>query len=417
MNPCARLNLIVDAIWYFGNGGLVNSRFRCRISNLVNIDSPIKCCVVVNRPIGGNMEGESALQLREPASLRPSWFIGSAIVIAVALAGIALAKWWPYSHKLADLLTSRTWSGGSIFNVAGPAGADPSIHGALQFTVAYIKSIWLALIVGLAIASAVEAFLPKRWLLGLMGRKAGFGSSVVGGLLAVPCMMCTCCGAPIVATLKREGVPVSGSLAFWVGNPTLNPAVVAFLILVAPWQWVLTRIVVGVLLVFGVTAIVAHSTRTDSASESLSLPSGFSGDDFSLGEAPRRFARALVRMCLTLLPEYLVVVVLLGLFRGWLFPFGSATDHWGIWAVLLAVAVGTMMVIPTAGEIPILLGLSSIGAGPAVIGALLITLPAISLPSMAMVSRSISVKVTALMAAGVAAAGLVSGAFMWLLFH
>lgn len=363
------------------------------------------------------MEGESALQLRRPVGIRPSWVLGAGIMILVALAGITWAKWWPYSHKLTDLLTSRTWSGGSILDKAGVAGTAPSIHGALEFTAAYAKSIWIALIAGLAIASAVEAFLPKKWLLGLMARKAGFGSSVVGGLLAVPCMMCTCCGAPIAATLRREGVPVSGSLAFWVGNPTLNPAVIAFLVLVAPWQWAVARVVIGIFLVFGVTTIVARLTKRESRSESLSIPDGFSDDAFSLGEAPGRFIRALIRMCLTLLPEYLVVVVLLGLFRGWLFPFGSGTDHWGVWAVLFAVVVGAITVIPTAGEIPILLGLSSIGAGPAVIGALLIALPAISLPSMAMVSRSISVKVTALMAAGVVVAGLASGAFLWLLLR
>jgi hypothetical protein len=74
-----------------------------------------------------------------------------------------------------------------------------------------------------------------------MTRKASSSSSV-GGLLALPCMTCTCCGAPIPATLRREGVPNSGTLAFWVGNPILNPAVIAFLLLVAPLQWAVARV-------------------------------------------------------------------------------------------------------------------------------------------------------------------------------
>jgi uncharacterized membrane protein YraQ (UPF0718 family) len=48
------------------------------------------------------------------------------------------------------------------------------------------------------------------------------------------------------------------------------------------------------------------------------------------------------------------------------------------------------VVIPAAGEIPILLGLAAAGAGTGILGVLLITLPAISLPSMVMVVRSLS---------------------------
>ena len=75
------------------------------------------------------------------------------------------------------------------------------------------------------------------------------------------------------------------------------------------------------------------------------------------------------------------------------------------------------MVIPTAGESAILLWLSSMEAGPAVIGALLITSPAISLPSIAVASRPMSVKVADLITAGVEAAGVVLGAFLCLLFR
>jgi hypothetical protein len=43
--------------------------------------------------------------------------------------------------------------------------------------------------------------------------------------------------------------------------------------------------------------------------------------------------------------------------------------------------LGTLVVIPTAGEISILQGLVAARAGAGVLGTLLITLPAISLPS------------------------------------
>ena len=78
--------------------------------------------------------------------------------------------------------------------------------------------------------------------------------------------------------------------------------------------------------------------------------------------------------------------------------------------MFLAVLIGTMLVIPTAGEIPILLGHFRSGVGTGVLGALLTTLPAVSLPSMAMVDRVTSVKVTVVVAAAVAATEVVSAA-------
>lgn len=64
-------------------------------------------------------------------------------------------------------------------------------------------------------------------------------------------MMCTCCTAPVASALRRRGARTAGVVAYWLGNPLLNPAVLVFLALVAPWQWVATRLVVGVLLVVG----------------------------------------------------------------------------------------------------------------------------------------------------------------------
>lgn len=77
--------------------------------------------------------------------------------------------------------------------------------------------------------------------------------------------------------------------------------------------------------------------------------------------------------------------------------------------------IGTLLVIPTGGEIPVILALTTAGVSAGTAGALLITLPAISLPSMMMVGRAISWRVTLAMAATVAAAALLAGVLLWLL--
>jgi uncharacterized membrane protein YraQ (UPF0718 family) len=66
-------------------------------------------------------------------------------------------------------------------------------------------------------------------------------------------------------------------------------------------------------------------------------------------------------------------------------------------------------VIPTAGEVPIIQAMLSLGmaAGPA--GALLMTLPPISVPSLAMLGRSFPPRVLAFVASAVVLFGIASG--------
>ena len=349
----------------------------------------------------------------QPTRRSPNLTVALALMLSITVMGLTWAKWWPYTLKMENLLGNRLWPGSSILKSAGKSGAAPSLHGGWEFTLTYGKAIWKALVVALVVAAAVDALVPRHRLLALLARRDRFRGSVAGGLLSIPCMMCTCCTAPIAGTLRRNGAPMSSVLAYWLGNPTLNPAVLAFLALVAPWQWFATRLLVGAVLVFGITVFVDRLTGGRHAPPHAAAVPVAGDADEGLRAAPRRFARTLARMTLTLVPEYAIVVFAVGAFRGWLFPLDGNAAHWGILAVVLAAVLGTLVVIPTAGEIPILQGLTAVGANLGVIGALLITLPAISLPSMAMVVRDLSWRVTAFAAGAVAAAGILSGALLW----
>jgi uncharacterized protein len=118
-------------------------------------------------------------------------------------------------------------------------------------------------------------------------------------------MMCTCCAAPIAVTMRKRRVPVAAVVAFWIGNPALNPAVLAFLVLVLSWKWAALRIVSAIVLL-SLVGLVAHL---------LARPQ----DDLPVTEIPHQrpanlaltFGRSLVRLCTTLLPEYLAIVLLL----------------------------------------------------------------------------------------------------------
>lgn len=335
--------------------------------------------------------------------------LGTAAFVAIFAAALDWAKWTPYAHKLSGIWSTRAWPGSNILDKAGPAGSSPSLHGAWTFTTTYVNAIWMAIVAALLIAAAIEALVPRRWLLRALARRTRADGSLAGALCALPSLMCTCCTAPVAATLRRNGVPTSAALSYWLGNPVLNPAVLAFLALVAPWEWVTTRIAVGLLLVLAGMPLVARLTGTPGTTVTIDREAA---PAFRLADAPRRYALALARLAVTLLPEYFVVVLLLGLFRGWIFPLDGGAAHWTIPAVLAACVLGTLVVIPTGGEIPIAQGLAAAGVSAGAVGALLITLPAISLVSMAMVVRAFSLRVTVAAACAVAIAGLLAGALL-----
>jgi hypothetical protein len=338
--------------------------------------------------------------------------VGALVLAVLLVAGLTWAKWLPYADKVHTLAGTRAWDGTSALEAGGTA---PSLSAAWAFATAYTSAVWKALLVSLLVAAGLDALVSRRWLVQVLSRRGPWRQATAGGLAALPTMMCTCCTAPIAVTMRRAGVPLPAAVAYWLGNPLLNPAVLVFLFLVAPWEWGVTRLLVGVALAIGASAVVGRlgDRRSGQAPDAL-LPYEEDGPP-SLVQLPGRFLRSLLRLGVVLVPEYAVVVLLVGAFSGWLSQFASLTDHVGVLAVVVAAVIGTLLVVPTGGEIPVLLGLSALGAGSGMLGVLLVTLPALSLPSMVMVARALSVRVTALLAGAVAGGGLVAGLLLTVL--
>jgi hypothetical protein len=338
------------------------------------------------------------LRRRDPAVL----VTGALVVAIIVVAGFAWAKWLPYAAKIDLLDSTGVWEGTSMLATAGDT---PSLSGGWEFLVAYTSAVWKALVVALLLAAALDALVSKQWLARLLSRGGDLRQAGTGALLSLPSMMCTCCTAPVTVTLRRAGAGIAAVVGHWLGNPLLNPAVLVFLFLVAPWQWGVTRGVVGLAVVIAASLIAAR--LADETAAPTPVPEDEPGP--RLAELPGRFLGSLWRLGRVLVPEYAVVVLLVGAFSGWLSRFTELTGSGGIVALLVALAVGLLLVVPTGGEIPVMIGLAALGAGTGVLGVLLITLPALSLPSMVMVARALSVRIT-LATAGVVAAGGLLGA-------
>lgn len=330
------------------------------------------------------------------------------VFLLLAVAGLFYVKWHPYYGR-AFTAAAQHSIGHSILMGDAASAPAPSWDAALGYALAYGKAIWQAMLLGLLLGSGIQALLPGNAVQRVLGGR-GFGSVLAGGLLAVPGMMCTCCAAPVVVGLRRHQAAPGAAMAFWLGNTVLNPATLIFTGFVLGWHWTLLRVALGVPMVFGLGHLANRMAMDTSPAVALPTPEP---EPQSLAGLMRRWMRIFVRMATRLIPEYIVIVLLLGAVRAWMFPhIGPDIGNTWPWIVALAVA-GMLFVIPTAGEVPIVQAMLALGLGGGPAAALLMTLPPVSLPSLAMLGRSFPLRTLATVAAAVVGVGVLAGALAW----
>ena len=333
------------------------------------------------------------------------------VFLLLVVAGLFYVKWYPYYGRAFDAAAKHS-IGGSILMGDATAAPPASWDAAFGYALAYGKAIWKAMILGLLVGSGLQALLPASAVHRALGGRT-FGSTVMGGLMGIPGMMCTCCAAPVVVGLRKHSAAPGPSVAFWLSNTMLNPATLVFTGFVLGWHWSLFRIVLSIPLVLGLGWLANRVAGPGDAV--VAQPLAPEAESRSFADIGKRWLQIFTGMTLRLIPEYLVIVLLLGAARAWMFPaIGPGIgDEW-FWVLAFALA-GMLFVIPTAGEVPIVQAMLALGIGVAPAAALLMTLPPVSLPSLAMLGRSLPVKLLATIAGGVVAFGVLAGTLASLL--
>ena len=325
-------------------------------------------------------------------------------VLAIALGLLAWAKYLPYATKIPAVL-----SAGDVGPSSLPVPGVVSVGTGWSFTVAYLAAVWKALVAGLVLAAAVQVLLPGAWLRRSLGTAGGLAGGVRGGLWSLPTLMCSCCAAPMALGLRRARVALTPAVAFWLGNPALNPVVLVFCLAVLPWPWAVLRLAGGLLVV---AAGIAIARRAEGRPPARTVPSDAlagadPGDD---GPLPLRFARALAGLTVRLVPEMVAVVLILGTFGGVLLPDGGALD--GVVLLLVLVAVGLALPVPTGGEVAAVAAALAAGLPPAAAAALLVSLPVLNLPSVLMVRGAVPARVLGGIVAAAATVALLAAALV-----
>lgn len=340
------------------------------------------------------MTGQSSSQAATPFQ----WW-KPALFFLVVIMGLWYVKWQPYYGKA--FTAAETHSIGK--SILAQADTSP-IKAAWDYALVYFLAVWKAAVLGVLLGSLIQVLIPRHWLLRTLGQPR-FQGTLLGTLFALPGMMCTCCAAPVVAGMRRQRVSMGGALAFWMGNPLLNPATIVFMGFVLGWYFAFIRLVAGLITVLVVASLVQKMVKESAqpaAPVDIDIPE-------PQGSFLTRWGKALWQLFWSTIPVYILAVLILGAARVWLFPHADgAIDNTILWVIAMAV-VGCLFVIPTAAEIPIVQTLMMAGMGMAPALALLITLPAVSLPSLVMLRQTFPAKALWLTGALVAVSGMITG--------
>ncbi len=169
-----------------------------------------------------------------------------------------------------------------------------------------LPAVWKAAVLGVLLGSLIQVLIPRDWLLRTLGQSR-FRGTLSGVLFSLPGMMCTCCAAPVAAGMRKQQVSMGGALAFWMGNPLLNPATLVFMGFVLGWQFALIRPVAGLATVLIVATLVQNGSKRRQRNRQI----------FRLSVIPRRdllsrWLRALWTLFWNTIPVYILAVLVLG---------------------------------------------------------------------------------------------------------
>ena len=174
------------------------------------------------------------------------------------------------------------------------------------------------------------------------------------------------------------------------------------------------------LLALGTTVGVASFLGKHMVSKQISPPSSLAGfldpPKPSSASFIQQWLKTTLRLARELLPIAVAATFVIGLFKSYLFsePFPLLQET-GLIHLLVVSLLGTLMIVPTLGEIPLVLSLMQLGLSPSSAVVLLYSLPVVNLPSLVIVGRYLGWKVA--LAIGLMVTGVsFAGGLAWQLF-
>ncbi len=322
---------------------------------------------------------------------RPSLIVLGVVLFLASLSGLFYYKWGASLAKVDEIRSTGRWTTTAEALSAG---------GVWSGVLFYLKRVWIALVLGVLIATTVRTFVSARWVTGLLSRGGAARRQLAGGLAGAPLMLCSCCVTPIFSSVYEQGARLGSALAVMLAAPGFNLAAIVLTFLLFPLNLSLARLagaLVAVLILpallerlFGASALSVRASKLTGAATVDDLPRG-------AREFVARFGRSLIYVTAVTVPFIVAGVALSAL----LLPGLHALSTGG--AILATVAVGgfaVLIAVPTFFEIPLALLLLG-AAQPGAAAAMLFAGPIVNLPSLFVLARETNARVSAALAAGI----------------
>jgi len=280
----------------------------------------------------------------------------------------------------------------------------------MELLEALVSEFWMILteaapwlLVGLALAGVVHAFIPGRLLDRALGG-TGIGPIARASLLGIPLPLCSCSVIPVAAGLRRGGASKGSSAAFAISTPqTGEESIPLTWALLGPW-FALARPVVAVVTAFTAGVLINRLTTDEGpkrgASEDPHCDRCAADGDTPDEPKPSIASRAkkavgygFGTMLLDLAP-WLVVGLVLSAVVAALVPEQWIEQHvgGGILPMLAMLVVGLPIYVCSTSSTPLAAALVAAGVSPGAALVLLLAGPATNLATMAWLIKDLGVK-------------------------
>lgn len=300
-----------------------------------------------------------------------------------------------------------------------PGWLQPTAEG-----INYLLVVWHAIMLGILIGGL---FLVAGQLFLTRLKGSGFTAHLAGAAAALPQPFCSCCAAPIGATMYRRGASLGPVLAFTVASPMLNITTLVLAAALLPVEFALLRIAGGItvslFITYGVALMATRWVADKGAAERRGKLFEWSFKVLNAYNRLFRFEKLFpaqeVDSPALLISNWLgtawrlakVVTPLLIIFSVLAVYILQVMPDSGnnIIGVAVTAIFATLLMVPTWTEIPLALGLINDGLN-GIAATVLITLPAVSLPSLLIITGAVgNPKVALALGLSVVIAGVLAG--------
>lgn len=253
------------------------------------------------------------------------------------------------------------------------------------------SGVWL--LVGLLLAGAVHAFVPRAWFMRHLGGR-GFGAVGKASLLGIPMPLCSCAVIPVAAGLRRQGAGKGASAAFAISTPQTGEESIPLTWALFGPVFALARPVIAVVTAFVAGSAINALDEEDGDQGSAISHQGGEGEPKSvkekLGDA---WHHGFVTMLRDLAP-WLVIGLILAAVISAALPSGWIAENvgTGLWPKVAMLFVGVPLYICATSSTPLAWSLVAAGLSPGAAIVLLLAGPATNVATMSWVIKDLGVR-------------------------